>query len=64
MYGWPYYSENKIAAVTAVLRSAMVTYWTDDECQKYVEAFAEYNCRNHTSCSIHLSKSDFQSTTG
>jgi len=37
---WPYYSENQIAAVSAVLRSGKVNYWTGEEARKFEKEFA------------------------
>jgi len=40
MRRWPCYSENEIAAVSAVLRSGKVNYWTGEECHKFENEFA------------------------
>jgi len=37
---WPYYSENQIAAVSEVLRSGKVNYWTGEEARKFEKEFA------------------------
>jgi len=42
MHEWPYYSENQIAAVAAVLRSGKVNYWTGDEVRKFEKEFAGF----------------------
>jgi len=42
MHQWPYYSENEIAAVAAVLRSGKVNYWTGDEVHKFEKEFADF----------------------
>ena len=40
MQKWPHYSENEISAVSAVLRSGHVNYWTGGECRKFETEFA------------------------
>lgn len=39
---WPVYPDDEIAAVTAVLRSGKVNYWTGDLCRQFEQAYAEY----------------------
>ncbi|MRR54719.1 MAG: DegT/DnrJ/EryC1/StrS aminotransferase family protein [Deltaproteobacteria bacterium] len=44
---WPYFAPDEIAAVTAVLASGRVNYWTGEEGRKFEEEFAEYTgCRH------------------
>ncbi|MFO1005785.1 MAG: DegT/DnrJ/EryC1/StrS aminotransferase family protein [Planctomycetaceae bacterium] len=38
--GWPYYDAEQIAAVTEVLRSGRVNYWTGDICRKFETEYA------------------------
>lgn len=40
--GWPSYSEEEIAAVSRVLRSGRVNYWTGEECRLFEKEFASY----------------------
>jgi len=42
MHGWPYYSENQIDAVAAVLRSGKVNYWTGEEGRQFEKEFADF----------------------
>lgn len=37
---WPFYEEDEIAAVAAVLRSGRVNYWTGAECRHFEEEYA------------------------
>ena len=37
---WPVFGEEDIAAVTAVLRSGRVNYWTGEETRKFEQEFA------------------------
>ena len=37
---WPFFEEDEIAAVTRVLRSGRVNYWTGDECKQFEQEFA------------------------
>lgn len=37
---WPFYSDVEIDAVTKVLRSGKVNYWTGEECRKFEEEFS------------------------
>ena len=39
---WPVFAEDEISAVTAVLRSGQVNYWTGDLCRQFERAYAEY----------------------
>jgi len=39
---WPYYAEDELDAVCAVLRSGNVNYWTGDECRLFEREFAEF----------------------
>jgi len=40
---WPYYASDEIAAVTNVLKSGRVNYWTGDEGRKFEHEFADYH---------------------
>lgn len=39
---WPSYSEEEVAAVTNVLLSNKVNYWTGNECREFEKEFAEW----------------------
>ncbi|MDO8927300.1 MAG: DegT/DnrJ/EryC1/StrS aminotransferase family protein [Sideroxyarcus sp.] len=39
---WPHYDEDEIAAVSAVLRSGKVNYWTGDEARQFEREYAAY----------------------
>jgi len=39
---WPYYDEDEIVAVAAVLRSGKVNYWTGDEARQFEHEYAAY----------------------
>ncbi|GAA5786396.1 DegT/DnrJ/EryC1/StrS family aminotransferase [Chitiniphilus shinanonensis] len=39
---WPSFTEEEILAVTAVLKSNKVNYWTGTECRSFEREFAEY----------------------
>jgi len=39
---WPYFSEDEIEVVTAVLRSGKVNYWTGEEGRHFEREFAEF----------------------
>lgn len=39
---WPYFDENEIAAVAAVLRSGKVNYWTGEEARCFEREYAEH----------------------
>jgi len=39
---WPHYAEDEIDAVSAVLRSGRVNYWTGDTVQSFEQAYAEH----------------------
>lgn len=39
---WPCYSKNEIDAVSAVLRSGKVNYWTGQHCRKFEEEFSSF----------------------
>ena len=41
MNTWPYYSEKEISAVTDVLASGKVNYWTGNQCREFEKEFAE-----------------------
>jgi dTDP-4-amino-4,6-dideoxygalactose transaminase len=44
---WPSFSEEERAAVSSVLSSGKVNYWTGDECKAFEEEFAAYvNCEH------------------
>jgi dTDP-4-amino-4,6-dideoxygalactose transaminase len=44
---WPFYAEDEIAAVEAVLRSGRVNYWTGTEARRFEEEFAAaVHCRH------------------
>ena len=44
---WPYFTEDEIAAATAVLRSGRVNYWTGGEGRAFEEEFAAFaGCRH------------------
>ena len=40
---WPHYESDEIAAVTRVLESGKVNYWTGDEGRKFEREFTEYH---------------------
>ncbi|GLO59662.1 aminotransferase [Vibrio sp. MACH09] len=40
---WPSYTREEIEAVTKVLQSNRVNYWTGDECRKFESEFAEWS---------------------
>jgi len=42
MLGWPHYSEKEINAVSDVLRSGNVNYWTGRQCRDFEIEFAAY----------------------
>ena len=44
---WPHYDEDEIAAVTAVLRSGKVNYWTGDEARRFEREYAAYTGTSH-----------------
>lgn len=39
---WPYFAQDEIDAVTQVLGSGRVNYWTGDVCKCFEQAYAEY----------------------
>lgn len=39
---WPYFAEDEIAAVTKVLQSGKVNYWTGNEARLFEQEFADY----------------------
>ncbi len=39
---WPFYEEDEIEAVLAVLRSGKVNYWTGEECREFEREYAAY----------------------
>jgi dTDP-4-amino-4,6-dideoxygalactose transaminase len=44
---WPYYSPDEIEAVSAVLASGKVNYWTGQEGRRFEEAFAHFTGTRH-----------------
>lgn len=44
---WPVYSEEEIAAVTSVLKSGKVNYWTGDLCREFERRFAQWCGTDH-----------------
>ena len=44
---WPVFAEDEIDAVTEVLRSGKVNYWTGDLCRKFEHAYAAYADTKH-----------------
>lgn len=44
---WPSFSEEEIEAVSDVLRSNRVNYWTGDECREFEREFAVWTGTNH-----------------
>lgn len=44
---WPHFEEEEIAAVTAVLRSGKVNYWTGEECRAFEREYAQATQRRH-----------------
>ena len=44
---WPTYDDEQIAAVSAVLRSGKVNYWTGDETRLFEQEYADYLGRRH-----------------
>ncbi len=47
MTSWPYFAEDEIAAVSAVLRSGKVNYWTGQEGREFEKEFADHCQVNH-----------------
>lgn len=45
---WPHFEEDEISAVTEVLRSGRVNYWTGTEARMFEQEYAEYLGVNHT----------------
>jgi len=44
---WPYYAEDEIQAVTQVLQSGKVNYWTGEECRAFEREYAQAaGCRH------------------
>jgi hypothetical protein len=44
---WPHFDESHIEAVTDVLRSGKVSYWTGQECRSFEKEYADYlGCRH------------------
>jgi len=39
---WPSFSEEEIEAVSAVLRTGRINYWTGNECREFEKEFAEW----------------------
>ena len=44
---WPQFEEDEIQAVTAILRSGKVNYWTGDEGRAFESEYAAYTQRRH-----------------
>ena len=44
---WPFFDEDEIAAVTRVLESGCVNYWTGSECAQFEQAYAQLCGRRH-----------------
>ncbi len=44
---WPAYDSQQMAAVSDVLRSGRVNYWTGDECREFEREFASYVNTRH-----------------
>lgn len=44
---WPSYTEEEIAAVSKVLQSGQVNYWTGEECRLFEKEFAEFSGTAH-----------------
>jgi hypothetical protein len=44
---WPYFAEDEIAAVTAVMRSGRVNYWTGEQGRSFEREFAEASACKH-----------------
>lgn len=44
---WPSYTEQEIAAVSRVLASNRVNYWTGEECRRFEEEFAAWTGAKH-----------------
>jgi len=44
---WPSYSEEEVTAVSRVLRSGLVNYWTGEECRLFEQEFAAYCGTSH-----------------
>ncbi|GHG41396.1 aminotransferase [Deinococcus indicus] len=45
---WPVFEQDEIQAVTEVLQSGKVNYWTGDEARQFEREYAEYLGVNHT----------------
>src|SRR5665647_882988 len=39
---WPFFDEDEIDAVKAILSSGKVNYWTGDECRNFEKEYASY----------------------
>lgn len=44
---WPHYADDEVAAVTAVLRSGKVNYWTGEVCRAFERDYAQATGRRH-----------------
>lgn len=44
---WPYFAEDEIQAVTRVLSSGKVNYWTGEECKLFEKEFANFTGCSH-----------------
>ncbi|MGH6945031.1 MAG: DegT/DnrJ/EryC1/StrS family aminotransferase, partial [Geminicoccaceae bacterium] len=47
MSAWPQFDDEQIGAVTEVLRSGRVNYWTGEEARRFEQEFAELCGRAH-----------------
>ncbi len=47
---WPYFAADEIEAVTAVLRSGKVNYWTGQEGRQFEAEFAQYVGAKYGTC--------------
>src|SRR5664279_3744969 len=46
-HAWPFFTDDEIQAVTAVLRSGKINYWTGDEGGKFEREYAAFTGTNH-----------------
>jgi dTDP-4-amino-4,6-dideoxygalactose transaminase len=44
---WPHFDDEAVDAVSAILRSGRVNYWTGDECRAFEREYASYLGRRH-----------------
>src|SRR5579885_2444504 len=47
---WPYFAQDEVDAVTSVLSSGKVNYWTGQEGRQFEEEFARYVGAKHAIC--------------